>query len=796
MSSVTERLILLITADTSNAVTSLDKLGKTSETSLSGLDKLKGAFAAGLGLATGAAAINAVAGGLEKLAQFGIDSAKAAEEDARGQKLLESTIRNTTSATAEQIKGTDAYISKLALSSTIMDEQLRPALATLTRSTGDLGSAQKLLNLSLDVSAGTGADLGTVSEALSKAVQGNTKSLRALTPELGKMIREGASANDIFTTLSNTYRGQSKEFADNNSFGKLSVAIQEAKETIGKALLPAVAELATVFADDLAPAAVHVASVLGDIGKYAHDSVDGIKAIGQAAKDVADPLNKLKVPDSLKDSFKDVSFGDFITGSLDPIGSLINKITQARKEKTAGDRAAADAASKLTLTEDEQRKTLVLLQNNLGSLPPYFQALAREALGSGAAMKFLATDADGLAAKLAKLSFSGVESQMFGNVEAQAKFNQTIDGFTKVTATAGTSAKDYERKLRGIEDADRSLADAQQELTNAQVNLFLTSLGSTSDDITRSQIAERESTRSLADAQRALGDAQKRLNDLRNVDAASALDAQANYIQAQRDFVDAERSGDVVALDRAKAALIRTQEALNKAQDPSIGVDVAKAQQDVQAAQDGVTRAALDQKQAQQDLNDVLDAGKKGSKELGDANKQLEDAQRKVEDASRSLGDAQDALITSTGGVTGATKDSTTKFYEGLTAASSYLEYLRNNKAPADEIAKAIGEIETKLGGVASEAGKTGEFDAYIGKLRDVQGAYDDLNRTIDNGPWSGHQGPNGGNMFPPTPNDLARAAAGDVGIGISVTVKGTGVVDALLDYQSKNGSIPIRVSG
>jgi hypothetical protein len=195
-------------------------------------------------------------------------------------------------------------------------------------------------------------------------------------------------------------------------------------------------------------------------------------------------------------------------------------------------------------------------------------------------------------------------------------------------------------------------------------------------------------------------------------------------------------------------------------------------------------------------LNDVLDAGKKGSKELGDANKQLEDAQRKVEDASRSLGDAQDALITSTGGVTGATKDSTTKFYEGLTAASSYLEYLRNNKAPADEIAKAIGEIETKLGGVASEAGKTGEFDAYIGKLRDVQGAYDDLNRTIDNGPWSGHQGPNGGNMFPPTPNDLARAAAGDVGIGISVTVKGTGVVDALLDYQSKNGSIPIRVSG
>jgi hypothetical protein len=754
--SLTERLALLVTADTTNAVTHLDKLGKASETSLSGLDKLKGAFGS-LGSIGGLASIAGASAALGTAVKLGIDFAKAAEEDARGQKLLETTIRNTTAATVEQISGTDDYIKKLSLASTVIDDQLRPALATIVRSTGDLGTAQKVLSVALDVSAGTGKDLGSVSEALSKAIQGNTKSLKLLAPELGTLIKDGASANEILAALSRIYKGQAADFANNNSFGKLAIAAQEAKETLGTAFLPVVQATAKAVHDDLGPALENAKPLIDAMALSA--TLLG-KEIGLVGKSVS-----------------------FLAGLFPSFGS-------------GGSDAAKVALEKPATSAADLSKGLQFLQSNLGSLPPFFQGAARAALGTSDSLHILGTDADGLAAKLAALSFSGVESQMFGNVEAQAKFNSTIDGFNKVTATAGTSAKDYEKKLRSIEDAERSLADAQQGLSDAQVNLFLTSLGSTSDEITRSQIAERESTRSLADAQRALGDAQKRLNDLRNVDAASALDAQANYIQAQRDFVDAERSGDVVALDRAKAALIRTQEALNKAQDPSIGVDVAKAQQDVQAAQDGVTRAALDQKQAQQDLNDVLDAGKKGSKELGDANKKLEDAQRKVEDASRSLGDAQDGLITSTGGVTGATKDSTTKFYEGLTAASSYLEYLRNNKAPADEIAKAIGEIETKLGGVASEAGKTGEFDAYIGKLRDVQGAYDDLNRTIDNGPWSGHQGPNGGNMFPPTPNDLARSAAGDVGIGISVTVKGTGVVDALLDYQSKNGSVPIRVSG
>jgi hypothetical protein len=142
-------------------------------------------------------------------------------------------------------------------------------------------------------------------------------------------------------------------------------------------------------------------------------------------------------------------------------------------------------------------------------------------------------------------------------------------------------------------------------------------------------------------------------------------------------------------------------------------------------------------------------------------------------------------------------KTASEKFYDGLGAASAYLEYLRNNKAPADEIAKAIGEIESKLGGVASQAGRTGEFDGYIAKLREVNGEYDKLNRTIDNGPWSGHQGPNGGQMFPPTPNDLARAAGGtNVGVSLTFKLNKNGVVDALIDYQAQNGSIPIRVSG
>jgi len=45
------------------------------------------------------------------------------------------------------------FIGALQMSAAVSEEKLRPALAILVRGTGDLSEAQRLLQISLDISA-------------------------------------------------------------------------------------------------------------------------------------------------------------------------------------------------------------------------------------------------------------------------------------------------------------------------------------------------------------------------------------------------------------------------------------------------------------------------------------------------------------------------------------------------------------------------------------------------------------------------------------------------------------------
>ena len=186
----------------------------------------KAAVPAGLALAAvGAAAFDAV---------------KAfAEDDAAAQKLA-TTLKNTTGATAVQVSAVEDFITKTSIAAAVSDDQLRPALDSLARGTGDLVKAQDLLSLALDISAGTGKDLGSVSDALSKAFNGNFKSLKALDPALATLIKNGASTDEVFAALGETFKGQSS-VAANTMQGKMkSLGIQmgEFKESIGAVIAP------------------------------------------------------------------------------------------------------------------------------------------------------------------------------------------------------------------------------------------------------------------------------------------------------------------------------------------------------------------------------------------------------------------------------------------------------------------------------------------------------------------------------------------------------------------------------
>jgi len=167
---------------------------------------------------------------------------KAAMEDQAAQVELARTLNISASATDAQIAATENMISKMSLASGVADDDLRPALASLVRGTKDIGKAQEGLALAMDISTATGKDLATVSDALSKAYGGNMKGLKALSPEMAALIKDGADLNTIMNVLGGTFGGATAQAAGTaeGQMKRFGIAIAEAKENIGAALIPVI----------------------------------------------------------------------------------------------------------------------------------------------------------------------------------------------------------------------------------------------------------------------------------------------------------------------------------------------------------------------------------------------------------------------------------------------------------------------------------------------------------------------------------------------------------------------------
>jgi hypothetical protein len=187
------------------------------------------------------------------LAAAGLAAAKAAAEEQLAMKKLATQINNSTNATTAQISANEDFISRLQYTAAVSDDQLRPALSSLVTATQDLGHAQRLLQVALNVSAATGMDLGSVSQALSRGFSGNMRSLAALSPELKTAIKNGADFSEVLKILESNFGGASDAAANTAAGGlaKMQIALNDAQETIGNALVPYLVE----FADALAGAA-------------------------------------------------------------------------------------------------------------------------------------------------------------------------------------------------------------------------------------------------------------------------------------------------------------------------------------------------------------------------------------------------------------------------------------------------------------------------------------------------------------------------------------------------------------
>ena len=241
-------LKLALLADTKDFIQGLDKADKETKTFSNKLDNAlqKGAAAfLAVGAAAGAMAI-----------KIGIDAVKAAVEDEKAQKSLAITLKNTTKATDAQVKSVEDYIDKTARATGIADDQLRPSLDRLVRSTQDVTKAQKLQQLALDIAAGTGKDLATVTEALGKAYDGNLGALKRIGVPLDENIIKTKDFDAATKALSETFAGQADAAAETfaGRMARIKIAIDEAKEQLGQALLPLLERFARFATEQLAPA--------------------------------------------------------------------------------------------------------------------------------------------------------------------------------------------------------------------------------------------------------------------------------------------------------------------------------------------------------------------------------------------------------------------------------------------------------------------------------------------------------------------------------------------------------------
>jgi len=212
-----------------------------------------GKLGAGMKKALGAAAIGAAVIGVTKVLG---DAAKAANDDAKSQMVLAKQLQNTTGATDSQIAAVETAIGKMSIMSGIADDQLRPAMSSLVRATGDVTSAQDLLALSLDVSTATGKDLGAVSQALGKAVTGQTSALFRMIPGL-------KDSDNWMQKLRDDTKGMAEAAGNADPFMRLNIIFDELKESLGRAVLP----LVQAFADLMVKSAPAIDAFFGKLGE-------------------------------------------------------------------------------------------------------------------------------------------------------------------------------------------------------------------------------------------------------------------------------------------------------------------------------------------------------------------------------------------------------------------------------------------------------------------------------------------------------------------------------------------------
>lgn len=311
-------LKLSILADVDNLKKNLDAGSKEVEGFGGKLEKFGKVAAAAFAAAAAAAA--AYAGKLL------VEGVKAAIEDEAAQLRLANALKNVTGATNDQIAAVEKQITKLSLANGVADDQLRPAYQRLATATGDLTKANDALSLALDISAATGKSVEAVSNALGKAYEGNTSSLARLGIGLSAAEIKTLGLDGTMKQLADTFEGAATVQANTleGQIARLQIAFDEAKETVGAALLPTLQRLLDYFINTVIPKFIEFKdAALAPVTRAIENNKEALTTLYNFMRQYVIPILVEGFGDALQ------FIGKIAGGIINVIGAVVNGIKSA-----------------------------------------------------------------------------------------------------------------------------------------------------------------------------------------------------------------------------------------------------------------------------------------------------------------------------------------------------------------------------------------------------------------------------------------------------------------------------------
>jgi hypothetical protein len=426
------------------------KAFKQAETSTDKLSRSVKRLAGSLGIAFGVRGIGR--------------SIKAFAEDDKAAQALGQTLNNLGLAYGSSAATVNGYISRLEQQTGVLDDELRPAMDRFLRATMSVTKSQELLNLALDISAGTGKSLTQVSQSLQKGYLGQTQALGRLGVGLSKAELTSSSFEEIQQKLSVLFAGQASVAAGTyaGEIAKLQVAVNNAKETIGKGFVDALKS---------ASGSNTIDPVISGIGKIANAFAALTRETGKfvnITKSLFDPKNFFFY-NNPANAFKGMGNISISTSSQD---------TQKADAIAASKAAAAQTKATQALTKTTKENLKLAKAKAIFDLQKIqIEAALKGKISEEDRIRLL------LLRAIAEENMADIEKYTKMLDEVQGKVTDLQDTLAEVYAMdAGNPFISWEIGLDGVQRALITINDQSIELTNtlAQNSLAMGLLGGAS----------------------------------------------------------------------------------------------------------------------------------------------------------------------------------------------------------------------------------------------------------------------------------------------------------------------------